>query len=677
MRSLRLVFAGSALATALSFACVARADDTLPSLDVRTYRPSLDPRASLVLEPVTTAGAGNFNFGAISTFALHPVSITHSRDGSVQYPVEAVFGVDLLANVGLGKRASLGLDLPTVVYQGGNTVPRNVSSSGVPATALGDLALIGKASVIDNTEGGFGLGATGTVTFPTGTRTSFAGEGAVTAQIRAIADYSFGVANLQASLGYKLRTEQRTWPDASYVFGDEIPWSIGIRLRPDVFHIDREDRQVWEVAFHGSLPAGPVGPFGSGSPGSKALSPVLLSLSDRIGIGHDKDAYFLGGAEFGLNDAVGTPAFRLVAGVGWAPREHDKDHDGIRDDIDQCEDIPEDKDGFEDSDGCPEIDNDDDGIIDRDDACPNVAGAPSPDPKKNGCPLADDDKDGVPDSLDACPNAAGPPSPNPQLNGCPTRDKDGDAVPDLLDKCPEQPEDKDGFQDEDGCPDPDNDGDGVSDADDNCPMTAGEPSTDRKYNGCPNPDRDGDTYLNEKDECPDAAEVFNGIKDEDGCPDEGGKALVTVDAKNVVRLLNALKVGGTADAPAIDAASESTLRALGLELNRHRDWTLAVGARPAGATSDAQTQALVRAITIVDRVGSFTRRDGAAETVGWDAVKAQPTAASGIGLLLLAAPPPPPPPSTTPKPPVTTTPTTPKPPVTTTPKPPVTPAPKK
>ena len=107
-----------------------------------------------------------------------------------------------------------------------------------------------------------------------------------------------------------------------------------------------------------------------------------------------------------------------------------------------------------------------------------------------------------------------------------------------------------------------------------------------------------------------------------------------------------------ADAPAIDPASETTLRAIGLELNRHRDWTLAVGARPTSATSDAQNAALVRAITIVDRVGSFARRDGAAETVGWDAVKAQPTAASGIGLLLLVAPPPPPPPSTIPKAPV-------------------------
>ena len=671
MRSLRLIFAGSALATAFSFAFVAKADDTLPSLDVRTYRPSLDPRASLVLEPVTTPGAGNFNLGAISTFTLHPVSITHSRDGSVDYPVAAVFGVDLLANIGLGKRASLGFDLPTVVYQGGNTVPPSVSSNGLPSTALGDLAVTGKAAVIDNTEGGFGLGATATVTFPTGARTSFAGEGAVTAQIRAIADYSFGVANLQASLGYKLRTEQRTWPDASFVYGDEIPWSIGIRLRPDVFHIDREDRQVWEVAFHGSLPAGPVGPFGSGSPGSKALSPVLFSASDRIGIGHDKDAYFLGGVELGLSDSVGTPALRLVAGVGWAPREHDKDHDGIRDDIDQCEDIPEDKDGFEDSDGCPEIDNDDDGIIDREDACPNAGGTASPDPKQNGCPSADDDKDGVPDSADACPHAPGKPNSDPKLNGCPASDKDGDGVPDLIDQCIDQPEDKDGFQDEDGCPDPDNDGDGVTDADDACPTTAGEPSTDRKYNGCPNPDRDGDTYLNEKDECPDAAEVFNGIKDEDGCPDEGGKALVSVDAKNVIRLVTALKVGGTADAPAIDAASASTLRALGLELNRHKDWTLAVGAKPTAATSDAQTEALVRAITIVDRVGSFTRRDGAAETVGWDAVKAQPTAASGIGLLLLVAPPPPKP-VVAPPPPVTPKPATPV-----TPKPPVTPAPKK
>ena len=60
----------------------------------------------------------------------------------------------------------------------------------------------------------------------------------------------------------------------------------------------------------------------------------------------------------------------------------DRDGDGIVDDMDKCPDDPEDRDGFEDDDGCPDPDNDKDGIPDIQDKCPNVAGPPP-----DGCPI--------------------------------------------------------------------------------------------------------------------------------------------------------------------------------------------------------------------------------------------------------------------------------------------------
>jgi len=134
------------------------------------------------------------------------------------------------------------------------------------------------------------------------------------------------------------------------------------------------------------------------------------------------------------------------------PVDDDPDKDGIRGAADKCPNEPEDKDGFQDEDGCPDLDNDNDGIPDAADKCPN-------DPE---------DKDGFQDE-----------------DGCPDPDNDGDGIPDAQDKCPLEPEDKDGFQDEDGCPDPDNDNDGVPDAQDKCPL---EPETKNGYqddDGCP------------------------------------------------------------------------------------------------------------------------------------------------------------------------------------------------
>ncbi len=132
--------------------------------------------------------------------------------------------------------------------------------------------------------------------------------------------------------------------------------------------------------------------------------------------------------------------------------EGDRDHDGIKDSVDKCPDDPEDKDGFEDTDGCPDPDNDKDGILDKVDHCPDEP----------------EDKDGFEDK-----------------DGCPDPDNDKDGILDKADKCPDEPEDKDGFEDEDGCPDPDNDKDGIPDVTDLCPN---EPETKNGYadeDGCP------------------------------------------------------------------------------------------------------------------------------------------------------------------------------------------------
>jgi len=118
----------------------------------------------------------------------------------------------------------------------------------------------------------------------------------------------------------------------------------------------------------------------------------------------------------------------------------DADGDGILDDVDECPEDPEDFDGFEDEDGCPDLDNDGDGIPDAVDKCPNVPGIPELD----GCPAEDRDGDGIPDHLDKCPDTPGV----AELQGCPILDTDGDGIPDHLDKCP----DVYGVPERDGCP---------------------------------------------------------------------------------------------------------------------------------------------------------------------------------------------------------------------------------
>lgn len=178
----------------------------------------------------------------------------------------------------------------------------------------------------------------------------------------------------------------------------------------------------------------------------------------------------------------------------------DRDGDHIPDRYDQCPDEAEDRDGFEDSNGCPDPDNDADTVVDTKDGCPNEPG----DPKHGGCPLVDRDGDGIADDFDYCPDIPEDVDGVADDDGCPeddTNDRDGDGILNVYDVCPAQPEDRDGFQDDDGCPEPDNDMDTVVDLVDACPLQPGPQAT----SGCPVLDRDSDGVNDDVDQCPDIA----------------------------------------------------------------------------------------------------------------------------------------------------------------------------
>jgi outer membrane protein OmpA-like peptidoglycan-associated protein len=66
------------------------------------------------------------------------------------------------------------------------------------------------------------------------------------------------------------------------------------------------------------------------------------------------------------------PGAEALDKLGVRPPD-DRDGDRVPDTLDQCLDVPEDTDGHEDEDGCPELDNDDDGIPDAVDRAPNAA----------------------------------------------------------------------------------------------------------------------------------------------------------------------------------------------------------------------------------------------------------------------------------------------------------------
>ncbi len=86
----------------------------------------------------------------------------------------------------------------------------------------------------------------------------------------------------------------------------------------------------------------------------------------------------------GLYYAFGTRATKPSL-TEWI-QETDKDEDGIPDHRDECPERDEDRDGFDDLDGCPDIDNDFDLVLDIADRCPNQAESHNGFLDSDGCP---------------------------------------------------------------------------------------------------------------------------------------------------------------------------------------------------------------------------------------------------------------------------------------------------
>jgi len=431
----------------------------------------------MYFEPAASPATFDFNAAWWFSYAHRPVTLRDSITGETAFDVIGhQLSSDIVLNVGLFERAALGVDLPFLVHQQGDAPTEAASATlgayALPSTAMGDVALLGKLTIVKPTLGklgGFGLALYERFTLPTGDEASFMGEGAPSSTTRLLAEYRYVALSVHGSLGFRARLKDGSFAcapeqtECATTFGHEIPFGLSLVFLPQALGLDDAGRWTWFVETFGHVPAHPTKPFSNA-----ALSQLQIGSGIRFAPG--SDVSLLAGFDTALLGGIGNPGVRANLAVAWAPRSHDMDGDGLRDDVDQCpEKLKEDIDGFEDDDGCPDWDNDDDGVPDAEDQCDGEQEDEDGYQDDDGCPDGDNDDDGVSDGRDACPMEPGILSKDAAQNGCPDRDPDKDGVSGEKDRCPKAAEDIDGFEDEDGCPDPDNDGDGIADVDDACP----------------------------------------------------------------------------------------------------------------------------------------------------------------------------------------------------------------
>jgi outer membrane protein OmpA-like peptidoglycan-associated protein len=532
------------LALTTAAGATAQAQIVSAPIDLQVFRPAADTKGYITLNGAQILAPLDVSFGMVTTGGWRPLNLdagrtvtTGTQTQESQYRMNFVLTTTLMGAIGLVSTDHLGLQfgvaLPIGITSGEATPydpgaanghlygPPNAQLNGTNDDihfqtnyqGVGDLALLPKLRILNPSRLPVGISIIPGLILPTGDKTKFLGEGKTIFQPQAIVEVNwgrYGVFRTALNVGARIRSggtsdfvdnaanfprNVRTLdgtgaPQAGTSVGGENT-NMGIRVGnellaglgaswgivPFVFDM------VGELYTFTGLNSKKINANGTESnmaPGGEAVLGFKAYLAPN--------SFFEFGGGYGvIPTAYGTTRGRFFAGIVFEPGAGDRDGDGYKDDVDKCPDDPEDFDGFEDEDGCPDLDN---------------------------------DQDGIPDTLDKCPNEPGP----RENDGCPFKkinDRDGDGIPDDVDKCPDDPEDFDGFEDEDGCPDLDNDKDGIPDKLDLCPNDPEDKDGFEDEDGCPDPDNDHDRILDVNDKCPNEPETYNGFEDEDGCPDKG------------------------------------------------------------------------------------------------------------------------------------------------------------
>jgi outer membrane protein OmpA-like peptidoglycan-associated protein len=536
------------LAITTAASATAQAQIVSAPIDLQVFRPATDTKGYITLNGAQILAPLDVSFGMVTTGGWRPLNLdagrtvnTGGQTQASQYRMNFVLTTTLMGAIGLVSTDHLGLQLgvslPIGITSGeatpydpgaanGHLYGPNNTLNGTNDDihfqtnyqGIGDLALLPKLRILNPSRMPVGIAIIPGLILPTGDKAKFLGEGKTIFQPQAIVEVNwgrYGVFRTALNVGMRIRSSSSQFADTASNFprnvrqldpttgaplagtsvggentnkglsvGNELLAGLGASwgIVPFVFDMVGElytftglDSKKLTFNSDGSqASSSSMGPGGEAVLGFKAyLAP---------------NSFFEFGGGYGvIPTTYGTTRGRFFAGIVFEPGVGDRDGDGYKDDVDKCPDEPEDFDGFEDEDGCPDPDN---------------------------------DQDGIPDVLDKCPNDPGP----RENDGCPFKkvnDRDGDGIPDDVDKCPDEPEDFDGFEDEDGCPDLDNDKDGIPDKLDLCPNDPEDKDGFEDEDGCPDPDNDHDRILDVNDKCPNEPETYNGFEDEDGCPDKG------------------------------------------------------------------------------------------------------------------------------------------------------------
>lgn len=360
--------------------------------DSELFKPATSSTSFLSQSDAEVLAAWRLNLGlslntASDPLVLHdPVSGEPLMDGVV---VSRRSGAYLTAALGLPAHLELGLALPVLISQIGNAAVLE-GARDVDTTSIGDPRVELKARLLRASV--LRVGVALSTTIPFGDDSALFAESSATLHPRLLLAVHTGPLRVGVDLGLRIREETHI---SGLTIDDEITAGLGasVAVVPEA---------LWLIAETYARRA-----VQNSSPESTPAEALLGARYRAFG-----PWQLLGAGGVGIGRGYGTPAFRALFSLQYAPSTKpasveealpvvvvvaepepepppapvDSDGDGIFDPDDDCPDEPEDMDGFEDEDGCPDFDNDGDKIVDLEDDCPLEAEIINGINDEDGCP---------------------------------------------------------------------------------------------------------------------------------------------------------------------------------------------------------------------------------------------------------------------------------------------------
>jgi len=273
----------------------------------------------------------------------------------------------LRAAYGLPWGLELGAVVPVSLQEG--DVSRARPGAELARFGLGDVRVGVKLTAVDMPL--FAIAPFVQVRLPTGARSAFLGDAAGVVHAGVAGGQTWGRLHGSVTAGYRLRPGAEVFEtqiDDDLTGGGDLMFE----LQPE---------KTWLILeLYGAAD------LSGGAPRAEALLGGRHTLGSRW--------LLEAAAGAGLSDGFGVPGFRAILGLTYRSRRafadspKDSDGDGLIDARDFCPQQREDKDNWEDEDGCPDLDNDHDGFTDKADECPDHAETINGLEDDDGCPDA-------------------------------------------------------------------------------------------------------------------------------------------------------------------------------------------------------------------------------------------------------------------------------------------------